>query len=135
MGSIPLPKYGLDTFVQKKVPKAMDLCEAAKRINLRNLAAKNADALEQYVNFCKEFQDFKVLDDVKKTREAWNTFITNNSPEGWEDNLAFDAVLVKNFGFDQEVSDKLRAMTRQEEDKGEMKTVTYQQHALRWLTK
>jgi len=126
---IPISEYAMDTFIQKKMPKALDLVAVAQEMNLDS---GDKAALTKYKAFCEEFQS---LDGGKMNLEAWKQFISKHNPNGWEDNLAFDDVLVKNFGFSKDTSDKLRTMTKQVEEKGEMTEVSYEQHSLRWLTK
>jgi hypothetical protein len=126
---IPISEYAMDTFVQKKMPKALDLVTAAQEMNLD---PGDQTALTKYKHFCEEFQS---LDGSKMNVEVWQKFISKHNPKGWEENLRFDEVLVKNFCFSKDTSDKLRTMTKQVEEKGEMTEVNYEQHSLRWLTK
>jgi hypothetical protein len=127
--SIPVADYAMDTFIQNKMPKALDLVAAAAELSLDS---KDTAALAKYKEFCEEFQN---LDGGSMNPDAWQNFISKHNPIGWEDNLRFDEVLVKNFGFSVEVSDQLRCMTKQVEDQGVITHVTYEQHSLRWLTK
>jgi len=67
--------------------------------------------------------------------EQWIEFVEKHAPKGWQDRLHFDVVLVENFGFDREVSDKLKSTTIQVQEKDSMVDVSLEHHSLRWLTK
>jgi hypothetical protein len=127
---IPIPKYSLDNFVQKKIAKVMDLVNEARKLNLDERHLQAVATLEAFCN------EFAALDDKQNQGPRdFQDFVARHVPEGWEDHLHFDSVLVANFGFDKEVSETLRTMTITVTEKDKQNDVTLEQHALRWLTK
>lgn len=125
---IPIPPYKLDSFVQRKMPKVMDMMEAAKKHPL--YIGDNVAAVSKVEAFCA---DFKGLSDKTITGpKAFQDVVEKHCPPGWEDNLHFDHVLPFCFGFTQDFSDQLKKQEFKEEDDS---VVTFEHHSLRWLTK
>lgn len=132
---IPIPKYALDSFVQKKMPKVKEMIKAARQPET-GLNEDNMRAVDKLEAFCNDFQALDSQDGMKiQGPDDWEEFVRRHVGDGWQDNLHFDIVLVKNFSFSQEVSDKLRTMTIEVEEKGQKTDVAFEHHALRWLTK
>lgn len=127
---IPIPNYDFDSFVQKKMVKVLDLVKEAKSMKLDTEDLKAVDRLDC---FCKWFQELNGA--TIRGVDQFNQMVDKHVLAGWQDNLSFDTLLVKTFGFSKAVSDKLRLMsiTIKEDDKE--KQVTLEQHSLRWLSK
>lgn len=128
---IPIPKYALDTFVQKKMVKVHELVAECRKPE----AGMDADSLKSVTKleaFAKGFAgiDAKKISGPKEFEE----FVHKHVAPGWEDKLHFDHVLGM-FGFTKEVSDKIRGMTIKVQEKDQEVDVTLEHHALRWLTK
>ncbi|CAK0814468.1 unnamed protein product [Prorocentrum cordatum] len=124
---VVIPAYVLSTFVQDKMVKVHDMIRYARQTAA--IADKNAGAIDKLERFVQAFKalDSKSVPDVA----SWQAFILEHVPAGWESRLHFDHLL-ENFGFAKEASDELRAAQFVKED-GE--TVTFEQHAYRWLSK
>lgn len=130
--TIPIPKYALDTFVQKKMSKVSDLVAEARKpeMGLDEADIAAVDKLEQFSIAFGKLDGKKISGPVE-----FQTFVEQYVNAGWEDHLHFDSVLVKNFGLSQAVSDKLRLTTIKVMDKDVESDVSLEHHALRWLTK
>lgn len=132
---IPVPLYAMDVFVQKKMPKCMDLVKEARKES-SNLDAKNLAAADKLEAFINGFGALNGPDGVKiQGVDQWEEFVAQHVPPGWQDKLHFETVLTDNFGFDKEVADRLRRTNITVEEKGKESQVSLEQHALRWLTK
>lgn len=129
---IPIPKYAMDTFVQKKMPKVLDLVAEARKPELEfdDADLKAVDKLE---SFAKAFG--KLDGKAMSGPEEFQTFVEQHVAPGWEDHLHFDSVLIKNFGFSESVSEKLRNSKIKVIEKDVESEVSLEHHALRWLTK
>jgi hypothetical protein len=127
---IPIPRYALDSFVQKKMPKVMDLVRRAREMNLDS-ASQNAVARVEH--FVKEFEVLKV---ENLTGSAdWKQFIDKHVNAGWEDHLHFDSLLTMIFGFDEGIALQLRQHQITVTEKDKETSVSLEHHALRWLSK
>jgi hypothetical protein len=125
--SCRLPSYTLNTVIQSKMGKVLDLVNVAR--SLEDIAQRNGAAIDKLEGFARGIQDLKPSDipDVS----AWSAFVNRYASNGWAHKLHFDHLL-ENFGFDNEASDVLRKQKHTNPD-GE---VTFSgQHALRWLGK
>jgi hypothetical protein len=132
---IPVPHYSLDNFVQKKMAKVQDMINKARDADF-NLDAKNLEAVDKLEKFCKDFENLDKPGGLQITGpDAWDEFVSGHVRSGWEDHLHFEVVLVECFGFDKEVSDRLRTATIPVTEKGKTTDVAFEHHALRWLTK
>lgn len=129
---IPIPKYAMDTFVQKKMPKVLDLVTEARKPELEFDDA-DLKAVEKLESFSKAFG--KLNGKAISGPAEFQTFVEQYVAPGWEDHLHFDSVLIKNFGFSQSASEKLRNTKIKVIDKDVESEVSLEHHALRWLTK
>lgn len=133
--SIPVPPYALDSFVQKKMPKVYELIAEARKPET-GLDEKNLAAVTKLENFCKEFETLNKEGSTKIGGPVqWEEFVGRHVAPGWQDKLHFETVLPENFGFDKSVSEKLRLTTIKVMEKDKETEVTFEHHALRWLTK
>jgi len=129
---IPIPKYAMDTFVQKKMVKVLELVAEARKPEM----GLDESDLAAVTNIEKFSVAFSKLDGKKISGPAeFKTFVEQFVEPGWEDHLHFDTVLVKNFGISQPVSEKLRKTTIKVVEKDVESEVSLEHHALRWLTK
>jgi len=129
---IPIPRYALDSFVQKKMPKVMDLVREARKPEA-NLNQENLDAVARLEKFCLGFE---ALDRTTIAGPlAFKEFVEQHVKAGWEDQLHFDSVLVANFGFDKSASDWLRKAEISVLEKDKEVQVSLEHHAVRWLAK
>lgn len=128
---IPIPHYALDSFVQKKMVKVLELVEECRE-PAAGMDAESLKSVTKLENFAKGFSaiDAKKISGPKEFEE----FVHKHVSPGWEDKLHFDHVLGM-FGFTKEVSDKIRAMTIVVVEKDKEMDVTLEHHSLRWLTK
>jgi len=132
---IPIPRYSLDSFVQKKMAKVLDLCKEARKPEL-NLNEKNLAAVAKVEAFCKGFEQLDKEDGMKiNGPDKFQEFVLQHVKEGWEEHLHFESVLPENFGFDREVSETLRTRTIKVQEKEGEVDVALEHHSLRWLTK
>lgn len=123
---VTLPAYTLSKFVQDKMPKVRDMISYSRAVPELSSSADAIDRLELFV------AEFETLTPEKvNSAAAWEAFVQRHVASGWESKLHFDLIL-GNFGFDKAASDKLRAA---EFMKADGETVTFEQHALRWLSK
>lgn len=124
---IPIPPYALDTFVQKKMPKVLDLAAEARKVGANSAAVDKLEA------FCKEFQQLNAKTIPGPVQ--FKDFVERHVPAGWEDQLHFDHVLPVLFGIDPALSEQLRKATITVKEKDKDVEVPLEHHALRWLTK
>jgi hypothetical protein len=130
---IPVPYYAMDTFVQKKMKKVLDMVDvASKRPDCSS--GKNQEAVEKLRAFATEFKDLKGGVDIKSP-EDFMAWVEKHCPPGWEDRLHFDHLLPANFGFEEQTANELRQTAFEFEDNGEMKSEKLENHSLRWLGK
>mmetsp|Transcript_62024 Transcript_62024/g.164981 ORF Transcript_62024/g.164981 Transcript_62024/m.164981 type:complete len:440 (+) Transcript_62024:112-1431(+) len=125
--SCRIPSYVLNRVVQSKMPKVVDLVNAARSID--DIAQRNGAAIDKLESFVKGLLDLKPAD--VPDHGAWTAFVNRYAGDGWAHKLHFDHLL-DNFGFDKEASDVLRKIETKNSD-GE--TVTLEHHAFRWLSK
>lgn len=130
---IPIPRYSLDTFVQKKMAKVMDLVDAASN-RVDCASGQNQLAVQRLRAFVEEFRELKSGVTIKSP-EDFCRFVEQHVPPGWEDRLHFDHLLSSNFGFEEQTAAELRDMTIKFEDKGEIKEEKAENYSLRWLGK
>jgi len=128
--AIPIPRYALDTFVQKKMSKVVDLVAEARKMVLDETDIAAVTRLEEFSAAFAKLDGKKISGPVE-----FQTFVENYVNAGWEDHLHFDSVLVENFGMSQLTSDTLRSTTIKVMDKDVESDVSLEHHALRWLTK
>lgn len=127
-----LPEYCLAKFVQGKSHKMRLLIEGAKTLEECS-SGPNKEAVDNMAAFIDAFEKLKEGD--ISNLEKWREFVGQYAKDGWEERLHFDYAL-SNFGFDEEVSKKLRKLKRQvEEDKGIKTEKTLEEYSLRWLVK
>merc|ERR1719291_845507 len=93
------------------------------------LAEGQKGAINKMESFAKEFEILAPAD--VPDLDAWDAFLSKHVEKGWEQRLHFDCIL-GNFGFEDEAAAKLRKMEYVWPD-GEK--VSFEQHALRWLSK
>ena len=126
--NIRIPKYMLDSFVQKKMWKVKVLVKAARDLGGWD---EQADRLER---FATAFENLAV-DEIRGPDE-WKRFVEGHVAEGWESRLHFDHVL-QNFGFDDDAAKQLRGAKHTETDpkSGEETTQDLETFSFRWLGK
>jgi len=130
---IPIPRYALDTFVQKKMSKVLDMCKEARNLPLYS---SNVEAVDKLEAFCKDFVTLDTPDGLKITNpDLWEAFVAKHVSWGWQDRLHFDHVLTGNFGFGEDMATALREKTVKIMEKDKEMEVTLEHHALRWLAK
>jgi len=128
---IPIPPYALDSFVQKKMVKVLELVAECRKPEA-GMDAESLKSATKLENFAKGFTGI----DAKKISgpKEFEDFVHKHVAPGWEDQLHFDHVLAM-FGFTKAASDKIRGMTIKVQEKDQEIDVTLEHHALRWLTK
>jgi len=125
--SCRIPSYAMDRVVQSKMPKVLDLVQAAR--SLEDIAQRNGAAIDKLESFVT---DLHALNPSEITdANLWSTFVNRYASNGWAQKLHFDHLL-DNFGFDKEASDVLR---KKEHTTADGETVTLEHHAFRWLSK
>jgi len=126
--NIRIPKYQLDSFVQKKMWKVKVLVKAARDLGGWD---EQADRLER---FATAFENLGV-DEIRGPDE-WKRFVEGHVAAGWESRLHFDHVL-QNFGFDDDAAKQLRGTKHTETDpkSGEETTQDLETFSFRWLGK
>jgi hypothetical protein len=124
------PSYQLDTFVQKKMGKVIQMCDIAA--DTFKVEGPNKDAF----NKVREFADgFAKLDPkTVPTAADWKKWIGQYVPDNYEDNLSFDRML-SIFGVDDATAAAIRAHEISEEKDGKVETSVLEQSSLRWLGK
>jgi len=124
---ITIPPYAIDTFLQKKMPRVKTLLDVA-RARPDCAEGPNADAIakcECWVDAFCNVSKGEIVD-----LPAWERFVGQYVPEGWQNRLHFDLVL-GNFGFEDSTAKELAQHPWEDGDKA----TNLEHYSMRWLAK
>jgi len=126
-----VPEFGIDTFVQVKTKKILDLVIEGRRA-FRECSEANAAAFGRVETFARAFAALRPED--INTMQQWHGWVEQFVSVGWQERLHYDDLL-GNFGFDEEMAHALRKLEHTEVQNNMSIVTTLEHHAMRWLGK
>jgi len=130
--NVPLPKYDLSNFIQKKMFKVRTLIEeAGKRDDCQS--GSNAEAVAKLERFVTDFEALQPSD--IDGPDAWDRWVCQYAASDWMEKLEF-SLLLSNFGFSAETAKQIqKTKIDDKKDDGTVGKVELEQYSLRWLSK